>query len=425
MQNTMTTKHRNWRAILLDTALFGLVFGLTNIVSYLYVVVAGRSLAPSEFGVFNALLGLITMGGVFASSLQVAVTRAVVADARRASLAPLFRSVWRLALPGTVVLTIAAMPFASRIGANALQILFCGVTLLAMILGSATIGFLVGLGQVRAQADLNFFGTIARLAVGWLLMAAGFGISGALAGYAVNYTLLLVLAYGKSRLASNSPVAARARGSMPLHIRGSTIAIFVVAFAPFTLDQLMVQLLNPAAGGDYAALATIAKLGFFASYPITAIAYPNFLARTDRRSRIVALVASMAMMLVVTASLAALISVFPREITRFFFGDRFLATSVHLGALTVGVACFSVAALGTHAQIAWGGRAGVLPSLIAVLLSLALFVGRGDTLQHIVENQMAVYALQAGLVLAFLSLTVARSAATRVPSPPAESKPAY
>ncbi len=405
----MIRKHHTWRVIFADTIIFGLVFGLSNVISYLYVVVAGRNLLPAEFGVFNALLGLLIMTGAFAGSLQVAVTRAVSKHANRDTFASLMHGTWRFALPGTVLLTSAALPFASRIGADATQIVICGATLLAMILSSTALGFLVGLGKVRSQADLGFLGTVARLVTGWILMLAGFGISGALAGYAANYLLVLILAYAMSLHISKRQEASESGGSQALRIEGATVATFVLAFAPFSLDQFMVQFFNPTLGGEYAATATIAKVAFFAAYPITAIAYPNLLAQTEHRSRIRVLAAASAATVLVSGTLALLISAFPQDVTRFFFGDRFREAADSLGMLAFGVACFSLATLGVHAQIAWGGRGGYAPSLLALMLAVVLYAFRHDTLGVVIENQVWVYALQVILVWSLLAVTIACS----------------
>lgn len=401
--------YQGWQESFANTVLFGLVFGLTNLVSYLFLVVAGRSLLPAEFGVFNALLGLLTIGGIFASSIQVAVTREVTKDVGRDTLVSLIRAVWQIAIPGTALATIAVIPFAGRIGLTTLQVVLCGVTLLTMILGSATIGFLVGLGKVRAQADLNFFGTIARLAVGWLFMSAGFGVSGALAGYAINYLLVLILAYAKSLHVVNRPEALTGKAAAPLRIEGATVAIFVLTFAPFTLDQFMVQFFNPSLGGDYAATATIAKLAFFAAYPVTAVAYPALLALSDRRSRVRALATASAAVILIAGTLALLIHAFPQGVTQLFFGDRFSNASDHVGMLAFGIACFSLSALGAHAQIAWGGRGGMVPSVATVAFAILLFALRHGSLATVIENQVWIYALQLVLVWGLLAVTVMRS----------------
>ena len=57
-----------------DTMVFAILFGLANVASYLFVVIAGRMLPPTQFGVFNALVGILGMAGIFISSLQAAIT---------------------------------------------------------------------------------------------------------------------------------------------------------------------------------------------------------------------------------------------------------------------------------------------------------------------------------------------------------------
>ena len=414
---TIAKKQGHWRNLVSDTALFGLVFGLTNVISYLFVVVTGRMLLPAEFGVFNALLGLLTMAGAIAGAVQAAVTRAVSQHADRATFAALMRTTWRVAMPVTGMLTVVAIPFASTIGANATQVILCGAVLLAMIVGVAAIGFLVGLGKVRAQADLAFLGAIARLVAGWALMVAGFGASGALAGYAFNYALIFVLAYAMSRRASRR-LARPTVGLAPvLRIEVSAVATFVLAFAPYSLDQSMVQFFNPALGGAYAAVATIAKLAFFVAYPITAVAYPNLLTQKTHSKRIKMLAMASTAALFITSMLTLVIGAYSHEVARIFFGNRFSESAQFLWPLALGVACFSLSILGVHAQIAWGGRAGYVPSAITVAASAILFAFRHDTLGVVVENQVWVFALQMVLVWSLLALTIARSRSSKNAAP--------
>src|SRR5262245_34573333 len=115
----MNDSRQRWRRFLADIAVYGIAFGVTNVISYLYVVAAGRTLKDDEFGVFNAILGLITLAGMVATSVQIAVTEATVRQSSRAGVAAFMRLTLRCALPLTLLVTVAAMPFASIIGAHA------------------------------------------------------------------------------------------------------------------------------------------------------------------------------------------------------------------------------------------------------------------------------------------------------------------
>jgi len=406
---TNTKKHGHWRTLVSDTALFGLVFGLTNLISYVFVVVTGRILLPAEFGVFNALLGILTMTGAVAFAIQAAVTRVVSQHADQATFAILMSTIWRIALPVTSLLTIAAIPFASTIGANATQAALCGATLLATIVGCAAVGFLVGLGQVRAQADIAFLGAVARLVAGWALMVAGLGASGAMTGYAFNYVLIFAIAYSMSQRASRRLERTTVGPSPVLRIKVTDVVTFVLAFAPYSLDQSMVQVFNPALGGAYAAVATIAKLAFFVAYPITAVVYPNLLNPKTHSKRIKMLAIASVATLLVTSMLVLVIGAFQHEMIRVFFGDRFSESVPFLWPLTLGVACFSFSILGVHAQIAWGGRVGYAPSAVTLVASAILFAFRHDSLGVIVENQVWIFVLQMVLVWSLLAYTIIRS----------------
>ncbi len=299
---SISNELRRWTALFKDAFLFGLVFGLTNVVSYPFIVFAGRNLVPVEFGVFNALLGLLTLAGVFATSLQVAVTKVVNSRVDGKALRSLMGMTLRIALPSTALLTIVALPFASQIGARPVHFLLCGTALLTMILGCAATGFLVGLGKVRSQADLQFFGALTRLGVGWALMMVGLGISGALIGYVISYLIVLVLAYMMAMHACKTSSSSVEHAIAPLRVEVTSMTTFFIAFMPFTLDQFIVQLVNPAVGSAYAATATIAKLVFFASYPVTAIAYPHMLSRSSARSRAFALASASAVIVAIAGA---------------------------------------------------------------------------------------------------------------------------
>ncbi|MDN3920478.1 lipopolysaccharide biosynthesis protein [Roseateles violae] len=375
--------------------------------SYCYLLIAGRRLAAAEFGVFNALLGVITIGGFLASSLQVAATQIVRQRLDRDTLRYLLRIGLRMALLGMLGFGIAGLLIGRHVQIEPLQIGLCALTLALMVFGSASTGALVGSGNVQSQASLACWGALARIGLGWPLMLLGLGVSAAIAGYAANYALIFVLAYlGCRRAASGDDE--RPVGHAPLRLDLRSMAVFVLGFAPFTLDQLLIQYLNPAVGGDYAAAATIAKLVFFASYPITALAYPRFLAKPPGPQRTRALAMAALAVLGTGGLLTLLIEAFAEPLIALFFGERFGGIAPQLRLLAPAALCFSLTALGLHAQIAWRAGAGLAAPLVALLLGLLLYLLRSSSLDLIVGNQMATLLLQLLLVWTLLWLSVLR-----------------
>ena len=408
--------HRNWRRIFGDVVFYALVFSVNNIVSYLFIVIAGREFSAPEFGVFSALLGLITMAGIFSTSFQVATTQAVSLHADQAVLRGLIRHISRVTLPVISGLTLLMLPLGPRIGASAAQIAVCGIIVFVMFLAAASLGFLGGLRRIRAQAGLNLAGAAIRLATGWPLIVIGYGVGGALVGYLVNYAVIFGVAYAmtlrlvRSAGLADASVQTEAAKAPRLHSR--TIATFVLTVAPYCLDQTMVQVFNPALGGDYAALAAIAKLVFLATYPIVAVIYPHVINLSDTRSRLQLFAVTAGAMICAVTLLAALLYSYPDQAVHLFFGASFQHVAPYLGFLAFGVACLSISVLAAHALIAWASPIGFLPSLIALGLGITFYAVRHNSLAEIVSDQIWMYGIQLVLILVLCATTLRRSSAT-------------
>lgn len=385
-----------------DVAVFGLAFGTSSALAYVYIVVAGRTLAEAEFGVFNALLGLITLASFFATSVQLAATQAAADPAGARGLATLVRTTLVYAAPIVTAIALAGIPFASQIGASPGHVALLGAIFVVMFATSAALGFLAGVGKIRSQAGINLVGNVARLAVGAPLMMAGGAVLGAIVGYLASYLVMLPLAMWIGSRAATGESATSGR----LGLNSSAMLVFALAFAPYSLDQLMVQMVAPQLGGRYAALATIAKLGLFVAYPVIAVVYPRLLKLADLRARTRLLVQATLAVVGIAALSVAVLAALGSQALGLFFGDRFADVEPHVAMLSAGVACFSVSTLGAHALIAWRSRLGFLPSTAALVVGAVLYVARHATLAEIVANQVWAYGVQLVLTAACVVLAV-------------------
>src|SRR3954453_8651471 len=110
----------SWHVIAVDLVVFGVTFGAAGVLALVYSVIAGRTLSAAQFGLFNALFGVITIASHLAASIQLAATNVAVRHAHRSGLRQLLISTRRMTLPGTVLVTVAAMPLAGSFGASGL-----------------------------------------------------------------------------------------------------------------------------------------------------------------------------------------------------------------------------------------------------------------------------------------------------------------
>ncbi|MCV2351391.1 hypothetical protein [Paucibacter sp. Y2R2-4] len=390
----IATESKAWLAAFWDALLFGVIFGLTNVISYGFIVMTGRSLKPADYGTFSALLGLISLGGVFANSIQAGATQAVKTSTNTLKLNQVLGSTWKYAALGAATLIAVLFAFKQQLNANTSQIFIGGLCLFAMIISSAVLGYLAGTGKVRAQADLACYGAIARLAAGWILLTAGFGISGALGGYVINYFFIFLLAvlYKRSKDPHNhTKIASQTKN---IKIEMSTLLIFMLTHATFTLDQFAIQFFNPSVSGDYAAAATIAKLTFFTAYPVIAIAYPRMLTETSRSARIKTLTLTAVVILISGTGLVTVLHVFPHAITKIFFGSQFETAADSTSMLALGVLFFSMSVLAMHAMIAWRCNPVHIPLAVLLGVGFLLHANRHQSISQFSENQMAIYFVQ-------------------------------
>ncbi len=413
----MTVPHAGWRTVLTDVLAVSITFGLVNVISYLYVVIAGRTLTPVEFGVFNVFAGVIGISGFLAGAWQLAVTQAATGSVSRTAVDALMRHTFRLTFPGITLATLVAMAFASQIGATWAQAAICGAIVFLAFQGATALGLLIGLGRIRTGGAIGLFGAAARLAGGWALMTAGAGVAGAVSGYLIHFVIVLASAWWLSwRLADDKP-SSIPQSASGLRLETSTIATFTLAFAPFSLDQLLVQAFAPEQGGDYAAVTTIAKLAFFVAYPIIAVTYPHMLQRSDPKARKRLLAGAAAGVTLLGITFASGISILPRQTVELVFGSRYAAAVPFVGPMAFGVACFAVTVLVAHALVAFGIRTGYVPSLVAFVTAVALYAIRHESLEAIVENQLVVYGLQMLLLLALFGFSEAKRRG-RIDAPP-------
>jgi O-antigen/teichoic acid export membrane protein len=394
--------------IAVDLAVFASTFVVAGALALVYSVIAGRTLSPAQFGLFNALFGVITIASHLAASIQLAATNLATRQAHAVALRQLLISTRRMTLAATLLVTLAVMPFAGWFGATAVEIGVCGLAIFVLFMSSAALGFLTGVSGVRAQARLILFGAVTRVAAGWPLMVLGFGVIGAVIGFLLNYVLVLIVSLRMSASATVGMKAASA-SMAPLRLDVASVTAFILAFAPLGLDQVLVQLFATDQGGPYAAVATTSKLVFFCAYPVTAVAYPHILRELGMSRRARLLLSAGAAVVVVALSVTAVLTMFPERTLQLFFGDRFADTAPHVSQLALATSCLSLSVLATQALIAWSAPHPYVPSLVALLSAVALFAARHSSLGVLVENQLWLCGIQLALLVPVVFVVISRS----------------
>jgi O-antigen/teichoic acid export membrane protein len=365
--------------------LFAATF-IANVLAYGYQVVMARLLRPEEYAILTALFGILILETISSQVIQSATAKLAAQYRARDEEAALHAFVrrWAVRVGGGAAAVGLLVSVLSGAIAGALALPALSVALLGLTLFLALV-FTFGLGLLQGLARFAWMGTAliaqagGRLAVGVVLVLAGFGVDGAFTGATAAIAIsLLVLAVPLV------PLLRAARGSTVKHELGATetrffalSAIVLLAYAALTtIDAVLARpLLGPDGAGAYAGAVTMGKIVLFAPIAIgflllerTARAH----ARGEDTDR--ALYLALAFVLATSGLVAAAYIVLPEFLVRIIVGSQYPETAKIVG--TYGVAALANALLNLWISYFIGRgemRVGLLLA-IAVLAEVALLL---------------------------------------------------
>jgi O-antigen/teichoic acid export membrane protein len=253
-------------------------------------------LGPEAYGALAALLALVLVGSVPGLALQAVVARRTTLAGRAAWPGV----VWLVgrAGAGLVVLTVLLGPVLVLFLHldSAVPVAWLALALAPTPLLFATQGVLQGRERFGALAAVMVAGAAVKLAAGLALVAAGFGVSGAMAGVAAGGLLAVVAGL---RLASPpdlwrvSPGSSATMGGVdsppPPPSRwwrevGAATTGLLGLFLLANVDVLLARhYLDRAAAGRYALGAVVAKIAFWAPQFVVTVVFPRLVGAADPR----------------------------------------------------------------------------------------------------------------------------------------------
>ncbi|HEU4396434.1 MAG TPA: hypothetical protein VFU54_01195 [Actinomycetota bacterium] len=391
--------------------------GLAHGLHYAYNVAMAAVLGPAAFGALGALLALILLGSVPGIALQAMAARhtALLAEDQGDQRA-LWSSLLRLAAwwgAGLAAVTVAASPvLAAWLHLDSpVPVLALALALAPSTFSYTSQGMLQGREAFGAFIAVGLVNAVAKLGAGLGLVAAGFGVTGAVAGAAFGTALGAatgVLWVRHSIATAPAAAEASARGSTApaATTLGREAAVAITGLLGlFLLTNLDVPLarhfLAAEASGLYALGAVVAKIAFWGPQFVTTLVFARLVTGGDRRRLLAGsaglIVASGALLAAGLASLAALGVALP------LLGRDYAAIGRALPLFAVLGCSLALVQLLLFEEIAASARRmGRVLALAAVLQAALISVAFHDSVGEIVGAALAVaLALVAvGVVLA-------------------------
>ena len=411
--------------------------GLAHGLHYAYNVAMAAVLGPAAFGALGALLALILLGSVPGIALQAMAARHTALLARdRPAQRALWRSLLRLAAWWGAALAAVTVADSPVLGTwlhldSPVPVLALALALAPSTFSYTSQGMLQGREAFGGFVVVGLVNAVAKLGAGLGLVAAGFGVSGAVAGAAVGTALGAatgVLWVRRSIVAAPTAAEVPASGAPAAGALGREATVAVTGLLGlFLLTNLDVPLarhfLAAEASGLYALGAVVAKIAFWGPQFVTTLVFARLVTGGDRRRLLAGsaalIVASGALLAVGLASLAALGVALP------LLGRDYAAIGRALPLFAVLGCSLALVQLLLFEEIAASARRmGRVLALAAMLQAALISVAFHDSVGEIVGTALAVaLALVAvGGVLASRRgdpLSARPRAGPGAPSPPA------
>lgn len=370
---------------------------LAGLLNYLFYPVLGRLLPLHDFGEVQALFSILLDIVVFFTAISMVITNitanaskdykhANIIELEQATLVLLYVLfiIWLILTPflGTFLKIDSTYPL---------------VAIYAVIIISLTINtrqaFLQGRQDFWGVTVGTLLGAGGKLVFSWLLVYAGYGVIGAIAGLALGQLLNAAYATYRSRKMGLSFPLLR------LQFRGfrsvlpemrQVLPAFTVSLAIsilYSSDVIIIKhYFSPDVAGQYSGIAAIGRIIFFLTAPIVLVMFSSIKLSNHVQHNFEILRRSLFLLMAIGGSVLLLCVLFPRPTVALLLGARYLPAAHYLPMLSVALWLVAVANMLLLFDLALRRRRIVVLSLVSLGAILSLAAVHHHTVNQVIGN---------------------------------------
>ena len=271
---------------------------LTSVLNYFFNLGMGRLLTVSDYGIFASLISIFNIFSVMSLTIIMVFTKfsaSLVGQKKEQLMSQLLKKgiLWVGEL--SVIISGIIILFSSQISRflnidNPILIDITAVTLFFALLSSVGMGILQGVLRFISLSALNIFSSLVKLVLGFILVAAGLKVIGAIGAFFLSsvFSFIFVtislseVAKGNRSEEFHTPNLRRNLSAYAIPVFLSTLGL--TAF--MTIDIILVKhFFKPNIAGQYAALSLMGRSIFYVVAPITVVLFPLIVQRKERREK--------------------------------------------------------------------------------------------------------------------------------------------
>lgn len=335
-----------------------------NVLTYLFHIFAARALGPASYGEFGSFMALFMILSVPVSTIETVTTKFVAGQKSRNEHGKIgslmISAVRKLFLYGTAVFVLisATSPFIADFlhSDSPLPVVIAGLTVLFSVILPVNRGVLQGTQKFNSLALNNVLESLFRLGIGVVLIAAGWGVNGAvlsfgLASLAAFLMALIPLKFYWDKRNPEINVRNIYRFTMPvllavlfitLLVNGPTIYIRHFHSAEFT--------------GHWNAALNLARIILFFGASISLVMFGKISLGLEDREKKKIFRKSLFYLASVSLAISILFLFFSEEILVTFFGDDYSQGAILLKWMGFAVSLVAI----LHLRISY--RLGMISS---------------------------------------------------------------
>jgi len=264
-------------------AMLMLSMTVVNAGNYVYNLIMGRWLGPSLFADLSLIVTLLLVVTFLTAPIQMTATRYSAihtADGNEKALASIRRFIWFIALGIGLALTVFFTAFAPVLNdffhtQSFLPFVIFGASIPFAMLQSVERGMLQGRTSFKVLAISYQVEMWSRLLVSILLVALGLSVNGAVTGISLSFFFTWVAARSAVKGLKTRENLSK---EMRLELLGFAAPVLVSQLGQILINNsdviLVKRFFEADEAGQYAALALIGRIVFFATWSVVTTMFP-------------------------------------------------------------------------------------------------------------------------------------------------------
>lgn len=328
--------------------------------NFLYNLAMGRMLTPATYGELEAILSLSILTSVPLSVLSIFIVKIVSShwgSEKRGEvklfLAASRRNLFIIGLAGSLLLLLFSPILVKFLNlSSVLSVVFLSLLFLLSGLSTVNNSGLSGTLSFGYLAANSIFGAGAKLGLSVILVFFNFQLFGALFGPVLG-SLLSFLLSGFELKSLFKKVKTTNEKVLPEVLKNTffpTLFASLALTAFLTVDVILARhFLSGTLSGQYAIIAVLGKIVYFAVGPVISVSFPLISSRAgNSKTYMLPLLGSLAMVLGVGSLISFILFMFPELILKIIFAGKYLDVAPYLGPYSFFMVVFSVNSVLTY-----------------------------------------------------------------------------